>query len=68
MTLRNAALLALVGVSLATIVLATRFVGDVVGVVGGLIPPMRAVTSFIFAFAGVSLAVFFLVASRQPRS
>ena len=58
MTLKNAALLALVGVMLATIVLAAGFVGDVFAVVRGLIPAMRLLTSLIYAFAGLSLVVF----------
>jgi uncharacterized membrane protein YuzA (DUF378 family) len=58
MTLKNAALLALVGVMLATIVLVAGFVGDVFAVVQGLIPAMRLLTSLIYAFAGLSVVVF----------
>jgi hypothetical protein len=61
MTLRNAVLLALVGVILATIVLVLEFTGDLIGVVRGLLPAMRLVTSFIYAFAGLSAAVFLYV-------
>jgi hypothetical protein len=58
MTLKNAALLALVGVILPTIVLVAGLIGDVIGVARGLIPAMRLLTSLIYAFAGLSLAVF----------
>jgi len=34
------------------------FIGDVVNVVRGLIPAMRLLTSFIYAFAGLSMVVF----------
>ena len=61
MTLKNSALVALVGVGLATVVLMAWFIGDVISVVGGLIPPMRLMTSLIFAFAGLSMAVFLFV-------
>jgi hypothetical protein len=58
MTLKNSAFLALVGMILATIVLVAGFIGDVSGVVRDLIPPARLLTSFIYAFAGLTLAVF----------
>jgi hypothetical protein len=64
MTLKNAALLALVGVMLATIVLVVGFVGDIFAVVRGLIPAMKLLTSFIYALAGVSLAAFLLAFHR----
>ena len=58
MTLKNAAFMALVGMILATILLVAGFIGDVFGVVRGLIPAMRLLTSFIYAFAGLSVVVF----------
>lgn len=58
MTLRNAAFLALVGMILATIVLVTGFIGDVFGIVRGVIPATRLLTSFIYAFASLSMVVF----------
>jgi len=33
-------------------------IGDVLGVVRGLIPAMRVLSSFIYAFAGLSVVVF----------
>jgi hypothetical protein len=58
MRLRNAAFLALVGMVLATVVLVTGFVGTVLGVARGLIPATRLLTSSIYAFASLSLALF----------
>lgn len=58
MTLKNAAFLALVGMVLVTTLLIVGLIGDVLGVVRGLIPPMKVLTSFIYAFAGLSVVVF----------
>jgi hypothetical protein len=67
MTLKNAAFLALIGMTLATILLVAGFIGDVLGVVRGLIPGMRLLTSFIYLFAGLSL-VLFLYAYHKAQS
>jgi hypothetical protein len=61
MSLKNAALLGLVGTILLSILLIAGLIGDVLGVVGGLIPPMRLLTSVIQVFASVSVVVFFYV-------
>ena len=61
MTLNNAASLALVGTILATILLVAGFIDDVINVVRGLIPAMRLLSSFIYAFAGLSMVVFLYV-------
>ena len=58
MTLENAAFLALVGMALVTSLLIAGLIADVLGVVRGLIPAMRLLTSLIHAFAGVSVVVF----------
>ena len=58
MTLKNTAFLALVGMVLVTILLIAGLIADVSGVVRGLIPAMRLLTSFIYAFAGLSVVVF----------
>ena len=58
MTLKHAAFLALVGMVLVTTLLIVGLIGDVLGVVRGLIPPIRVLTSFIHAFAGLSVVVF----------
>ena len=61
MTLKNAALLALIGTILATVLLMWTFVFNVVNVLRGLAPPVMLVSWFIYAFACFSVAVFFYV-------
>ncbi len=58
MTIKNTAFLALVGMVLVTILLIAGLITDVLGVARGLIPAMRLLTSFIYAFAGLSVVVF----------
>ncbi|MDD5542470.1 MAG: hypothetical protein PHX83_04785 [Acidobacteriia bacterium] len=58
MTLKKSSFLALVGMVLVTILLIAGLIGDVLGVVRGLIPAARVLTSFIYAFAGLSVVVF----------
>jgi uncharacterized membrane protein YuzA (DUF378 family) len=58
MNLKNAACLALVGTVMLTVLLIAGFVFDVLNVLRGLIPATRLLTSFIYAFAGLSAAVF----------
>ena len=58
MNLKNAAFLALVGTVMLTVLLIAGFIYDVLNVLRGLIPAGRVLTSFIYAFAGVSAAVF----------
>jgi len=59
MTLKNAALLALFGMILLTILLAVSFVVSLTGFLGGVVPVMSLVASLIRLFAALSLAVFF---------
>lgn len=65
MTLKNAVFLALVGSILLTILLLFGLVNDTLGVVRGLLPPMRLPVSLIEAFAGVSAVVFLYVFHRH---
>lgn len=65
MTLKNAVFLALVGAILLTILLVFGFVNDTMGVVRGLIPPMRLPASLIEAFAGITAAIFLYVFYRD---
>jgi hypothetical protein len=58
MTLKNTSFLALVGMVLVTILLIGNLITDVSGVARGLIPAMKLLTSFIYAFAGLSVVVF----------
>jgi hypothetical protein len=58
MTLKNTSFLALVGMVLVTILLIAGLINDVVSVAQGLIPAMRLLISFLYAFAGLSVVVF----------
>jgi len=67
MTMRSAASLALIGAVLVAIVLVIGFVLDLLNVLRGLIPALRLVTSFIYAFASVAAVVFLAVFRKaQP--
>ena len=61
MTMRSAASLALLGAILLMILLVVGFVLDLLNAVRGLIPALKLVTSFIYAFAGVGAVVFLWV-------
>jgi hypothetical protein len=61
MTLKNAALLALIGTTLITVLLAWMFCFDVLNVLRGLVPAANLVSAFINAFGLFTVAVFFYV-------
>jgi hypothetical protein len=63
MTLKNAALLALIGTILVTALLAWDFISDVLNVVQGLVPAVKLFSSLIYAFGAFSVAVFFYVSA-----
>ena len=67
MTLRNAALLALIGTIVMTVLLAWNFVSIVLNVLRGLVPAAMLFPSFIYAFGCFSVAVFFYVFHRGQR-
>jgi hypothetical protein len=58
MTRKNAALLALIGTILITALLVWDYVLNVLNVLRGLIPATMLFSSFIYAFACFSVAVF----------
>jgi len=64
MTLKNAALLALIGMVLVTLVLAVHLVIDIGGVLNGVVPAIRLLTSLIHVFASLSVTLFFYVFHR----
>ncbi|MFY9842752.1 MAG: hypothetical protein WA718_01595 [Terriglobales bacterium] len=64
MTLKNAAFLALVGTLLITALLVWTFVFDVVNALRGLIPAVKLLASFIYAFGCFCVALFFFVFHR----
>jgi hypothetical protein len=61
MSLKNAALLALIGTLLVTILLIVGFVSDVLNVSQGLIPPTKVLSSLIYSFAALTVTVFFFL-------
>jgi hypothetical protein len=65
MNLKNAALLALIGALLLTILLAIWLVNDALGVARGFIAPVKLVVSLIETFAGVTAVVFLYVVHRR---
>jgi hypothetical protein len=67
MTLKNAALLALIGTILMTGVLVWVFVSNLVNVLRGVDAPVVLFSSFIYAFGGFTLMVFFFVFHRAQR-
>jgi hypothetical protein len=61
MTLKTAALLALIGTVLVTALLVWNLIFSVVNVVRGLLPAVVLFPALIYAFAALSVAVFFAV-------
>ena len=64
MSLKNAALLALVGTLLLTCLLVFGFITDVLNVARGLIPATKVLSSLVHSFAAVTVTVFFFVFHR----
>jgi len=61
MALKNAALLALIGTLLLTILLVAGLILDVLNVARGLVPATKMLSSLIHSFAASALTVFFYV-------
>ncbi|MGA2216103.1 MAG: hypothetical protein ABSH31_22710 [Bryobacteraceae bacterium] len=61
MTLKNAALLALIGTILVTAVLTWDLIMNLLNVVRGLVPAVVLFSSLIYAFGAFSVAVFLFV-------
>ena len=64
MTLKNAALLALIGTILMTALLVWQFVVNFLNLLRGLVPAVSLFSSFIYAFGCFSVMVFFFVFHR----
>jgi hypothetical protein len=64
MTLKNAALLVLIGTILMTALLVWTFVLTFLNVLRDLVPAMTLFPSFIYAFGAFSVMVFFYVFRR----
>ena len=67
MNLNSAAFLALIGSLLLTILLAMDFINTVLGVVRDVIPAMTLLRSLVYAFASISVMVFFYFFNRASR-
>jgi hypothetical protein len=67
MTLKNAALLALIGTILMTALLVWNFVSNVVNVLRGVDAPVVLFHSLIFAFGSFTVMVFFFVFHRAQK-
>ncbi len=65
MTLKNAALLALIGTILITALLVWTFVFNILNALRGLIPAVTLFSSFIYVFGCFSVTVFFYVFHRE---
>jgi hypothetical protein len=61
MTLKNAALLALIGTILATALLVWDLIFNVLNVLRGLVPAVILFPSLIYAFGALTVMVFFFV-------
>lgn len=64
MTLKNAALLALFGTLLLTILLVAGLISDLLNVINGLIPVTTMLSALIRSFASLTVTVFFYVFHR----
>jgi hypothetical protein len=61
MTLKSAALLALIGTTLAAVLLVWDLIISVLNVLRGVAAPVMLFSSVIYAFGAFSVAVFFFV-------
>jgi len=61
MNLKNAAFLALIALSLLSVLLLADLITNALGVLRDIIPAMALLKSLVYTFASVSLAVFFYV-------
>ena len=64
MTLKNGALLALIGTILMTVLLVWTFVFNFLNLLRGLVPAVTLFSSLIYAFGAFSVMVFFFVFHR----
>jgi hypothetical protein len=65
MSLKNAALLALIGTILLTVLVLAHFITTILGVIRDVIPAMALLTSLVHLFASLSVLVFFYVFYRK---
>ena len=65
MTLKNATLVALVGMILLSVLLLAGFIRDLASAVSGLIPAIRLLRSLVYLVAGVTMTVFLYVFHKK---
>ena len=65
MSLKNAALLALIGTILLTVLVLAHFITTISGVIRDVIPAMALLTSLVHLFASLTVVVFFYVFYRK---
>ena len=66
--MKNAALLATIGTAVLAILLLFRLVNDLLALVRGLIPAMAFLSSLVYAFAAVTVVLFFYFFHRGQSS
>jgi hypothetical protein len=64
MALKNATLLALIGMIFLTAILVAGLILDILNVARGVIPPATMVSALVRSFAAVAVTVFFYVFRR----
>ena len=65
MSLKNAALLALIGTILLTVLVLAHFITTVLGVMHEVIPAVALLASLVHLFASLTVVVFFYVFYRK---
>ncbi len=65
MTIKNAAFLAFLATLLLSILLLWRLMMDILNVSQNLVPAVTLLASILYAFASVTVAVFFFVFQKQ---
>jgi len=65
MNLKNAALLALIGMVVLSVLLLAGFIRDISSAASGLIPAVSVLKSLVYLFASVAVTVFFYVFHRS---
>jgi hypothetical protein len=67
MRVKTAAILAFLGMLLATVLLIWNLVSDVLNAAQGLIPITKLFSSAIYSFAALTLAIFFYIFQKEQR-
>jgi hypothetical protein len=65
MALKDAALLAFVGTLLVAALLVWNLIFDVMNTLRGLVPAVRLLSSLVYAFGAMTVAVFFYVFQKR---